>query len=1642
MANNNEYIVIFDAEINLQSIDKSIKEAKQYLEKNPNATIKLKVDSNSTKSDIELLKNSFQGIGKNIKVTVDTTGSAAQINNLKNQFKEIEKAGTSMTQGLASGFKNAFQNMLEYGVAYKSFQLIQQAISGAINTAIELDKTLVDLQIVTGSTREETNALMMTYNELGREIGATTQQVAQSANDFLRQGMSMADTNTAIRSSMYLSKLGMIDSAQATQYLTSATKGYKLSADDMMGVVDKLTAVDMNAAVSAGYMAEAMARTANAADMAGVSMDKLLGYIASIGETTQRSASVVGTSISTMLARFSNVAAGNFAADGEDMENLNDIEKVFGEIGIAIRESATEMRDFDNVLADVAEQWETLSDVERNAVATAAAGTRQRESFLVLMENYNSALALEADSLNSAGTASEKYQAYQDGIEASLAQLTATFEKFVMSLNTGDTVKGLLNFANSALKVVDDFHLLNAALGVFVGLMASKVLKSITDFTKRLDNMKSATSGLEEIIKAGKFEFKDFGNSLATLNNKQKTSVINTLLQQKAFEEMAQAEIQAKLADMGLSQSQARTAATAIASAQASAADASAKTGQTVATESLKKSQLGLNAAMSANPVMLVITAITTAISLISSFAGSTKEAAENFDNLNTKLEESTSNLDNLKTELDFNKESIKELQELISDGTISEEQSREYQQLLETNKTLEDRIILEQNINDLLLKRRNENSAQKLIDLIEEEYSTGEKIANFFSKTTNSIVSMLQGEGATSNAIQDATAMLEKYQGQFQQDVKNYYDNLEDNTNKLRELEYNVLNASTEEEAAIAQAELDKLKTYLDGMEQSIADALADAEMLASAGATDIVDAIINGINKAADPEAFKQIEFDKLLNVDADGFEERINELVDVVKNGGSIMSGDVWALNRDFEEFQTAIGTYASEMGITYADAMNEFSAKLTETGVALHEAEINAALAEVSTSEFVNSLSDFSYANDALGTYADSISDIADKVNILTSAQKEFNEVGAISANTLKSLTDNNLLGYLDDVYNGTIDTANATSALEAAAKNQAMAALIQETYNKLNTVSLAQQGDAAAIATAQDMQLESALANVTSQVLSDGQAWNQATRDVSGFISLMNKNGIKMNELLKGGKYSGLVSDIYANFQTGARTIKDSSGMFKAQQISTGRSSSGSGSSSGSSKSEDTWKKAYDNELKALEHRRKMDLISEEEYLNQLEVLNNKYFAGRAEYADEFHANEEKLYDGRKKELERRMKEELDLAKERYEKEKDLLEERKDAELDAAKEIYEAQKDSVKKQQENLEKQLDSYDKIIDKRKELLDSMQEERSFQDDLTERNRVVSDLENKLAEIRYDTSAEGTKQRLQLEDELAKAMRDKEDFIFEHSVETQKEALDTEYKNYEDFINASLEKLDQELEAIEISYDETVNRIEDTFENLALLLEQTFNNTTVSIEASFKSLIDALNDSFTEYSASVTAEIGKLNSQMSSSGSGGGGSSSSSSSSSSKAYDPFSSTNSKQRETNPTIVSQTKIPSGQTAYKWSDGKVTYTKTRTFHDGLEAGFVGGVKANEEFAKLLHGELVVNPDQQNSFMDSILPKILGGASEAVSNVTNNGVNIDVAFNVMGNMDEKVVPNVRNSIKEVIDTYFVRGQRRNVRAFSV
>lgn len=223
------------------------------------------------------------------------------------------------------------------------------------------------------------------------------------------------------------------------------------------------------------------------------SLDNYIAYTTVVAETTQKSAESVGESFKTLYARFGKIAAGKFETSqeeleqeglsSEDMSNLNEIEQVLKAVGIELRDTPEHFRDIDSVLAEIAGKWNTFSDVQKSGIATAVAGTRQRENFLVLMENWDNVGKYAEIAANAYGTAVEKMEAYSQGVEAARKRVQAAWEGFALVINESGALETAFNALATA---IENLHLIVlSVIGALVVNNPEAALGTLTTaFTK------------------------------------------------------------------------------------------------------------------------------------------------------------------------------------------------------------------------------------------------------------------------------------------------------------------------------------------------------------------------------------------------------------------------------------------------------------------------------------------------------------------------------------------------------------------------------------------------------------------------------------------------------------------------------------------------------------------------------------------------------------------------------------------------------------------------------------------------------------------------------------------------------------------------------------------------------------------------------------------------------------------------------------------------------------------------------------------------------------------------------------------------------------------------------------------------------
>lgn len=236
----------------------------------------------------------------------DSAGAGNLAREINKQNVELDK-NIALSKRAATGLrswgdsiKNAVMQTMSYTLSIGLVRAAQQLLNQTLQFTIDLNKEMTNIQVLQAEgaqTPEEIRALAMEFNGLGKELGATTIEIAKGSVEWLRQGKTIQETSELLRASTMLSKLGNLDAASSTEYLTAVLNSYRMGAEEATGVVDKLIAVDNAAATSAKELATALKYSASGASEAGVSLEQLVSYIAVISSTTRQNAESIGQGI-------------------------------------------------------------------------------------------------------------------------------------------------------------------------------------------------------------------------------------------------------------------------------------------------------------------------------------------------------------------------------------------------------------------------------------------------------------------------------------------------------------------------------------------------------------------------------------------------------------------------------------------------------------------------------------------------------------------------------------------------------------------------------------------------------------------------------------------------------------------------------------------------------------------------------------------------------------------------------------------------------------------------------------------------------------------------------------------------------------------------------------------------------------------------------------------------------------------------------------------------------------------------------------------------------------------------------------------------------------------------------------------------
>lgn len=387
------------------------------------------------------------------------------------------------------------------------------AFKEAVQTMKEVDSELVNIQKVTGSTDAEMAKLTDRAYQMASAYGRTATEVLSASTEFARAGYG-DQIESLSEMSILLQNVGDVSSETANKFLLSVDAAWKLggSEKELMAVMDGLNEITNRNATDMDKLATGMTVAATYFAESGESIQTFSALMGAGTAITQRSGAEIGRALKAITMNIRQVRG-----ETEDGELINDesIAKAAAALkdfaGISTMENG-ELRLTSDVLDELADKWDTLSQVQQSAISEALGGKYHSNVVAALMGDWEKVEQMMTDYAEGAGSAMRENEIYMDSWEAKSKQLSSTWTEFVSHVLETDAIKGVLDGAITAIELLDTestkaVATVTALSAAFGGLGKAAMAFKATDFgsvllgmTASVTDFKAGLSLLTEVM--------------------------------------------------------------------------------------------------------------------------------------------------------------------------------------------------------------------------------------------------------------------------------------------------------------------------------------------------------------------------------------------------------------------------------------------------------------------------------------------------------------------------------------------------------------------------------------------------------------------------------------------------------------------------------------------------------------------------------------------------------------------------------------------------------------------------------------------------------------------------------------------------------------------------------------------------------------------------------------------------------------------------------------------------------------------------------------------------------------------------------------------------------------------------------------
>ncbi|MCM1399930.1 MAG: phage tail tape measure protein [Clostridium sp.] len=354
------------------------------------------------------------------------------------------------------------------------------------DAVVKVDSAMAELNKVSNASASEIKKYFDEVTNSAKRYGSEVSDMINATADWSRLGYNLSDSKKLAEISTLYTHIGDgIDMSAANSTLISALQGFQLEAEDALEIIDKFTGVANNFPIDSAGIGEALQRSAASFYAANTDLSKSIALIAGTNSVVQNP-DAVGNMWKTVSMRIRG-AKQELEDIGEETDGmvgsatqLRDLIQGLTGFDIMVDEAGTQFKDIYEIVVGIGHEWENLTDIEQAELLEVLAG-KQGNALSAALNNISMIEDAYRVAENSAGSALREQEEYEKGIQYSLNRLEASFQTFSNHILKSDFLKGVIDFGNGAVNVLDT---VTNKLGSLGTIRIGAEIFGITEFIK------------------------------------------------------------------------------------------------------------------------------------------------------------------------------------------------------------------------------------------------------------------------------------------------------------------------------------------------------------------------------------------------------------------------------------------------------------------------------------------------------------------------------------------------------------------------------------------------------------------------------------------------------------------------------------------------------------------------------------------------------------------------------------------------------------------------------------------------------------------------------------------------------------------------------------------------------------------------------------------------------------------------------------------------------------------------------------------------------------------------------------------------------------------------------------------------------